>query len=138
MTTVTTKIKVSKGELNIVMPNGMEIFSALTNKKALIKVIKESVAHQWLINDAASLKREKITGSNQIPSTATQSFAVKAFYISCKKVVEMLIEFENVSIDEAIAMGNALVKGNKIVANHDIIMDTIKEALRYGKQAGLI
>ena len=130
-------IKSIKGEL-VIKTEGLDVMSIITKKSDLQKAIAKSKSHQWLIQYSDGKGKNRITGSNQIPSTATQSFVLKAFYQSVKLAVEQMVEFEGVKIDEAIALGNSLIKGNKIVSDSSLVMSSIKDALRYGSQAGVI
>jgi hypothetical protein len=134
---MTATIKKVRGEF-VIQTEGFQVLTMLTKKSDLQKAITLSEAHKWLIGCAESEKANRITGSNQIPSTATQNFVTKAFYNSVKLAVEQMVELEGLSIINAIAEGNALMKGNRIVSNSDRVMETVKDALRYGKQAGVI
>ena len=130
-------IKSVKGEF-VIKTEGLDVMSIFSKKSDLQAAIAQSKAHQWIIEYSANKKSNKIAGSNQIPSTETQNFVLKAFYISVKSVVENLVEIENLTVDSAINLGNSLLKGNKIVADSQIIMSQIKDALRYGTQSGAI
>lgn len=130
-------IKTIKGEL-VIKTEGLDVMTIISKKSNLQKAIAKSKAHQWLIDYSASKAKNKIVASNQIPSTATQSFVLKAFYQSVKLAVEQMIEFEGLKVDEAITLGNSLIKGNKIVSDSNLVMSSIKDALRYGTQAGVI
>ena len=134
---MTATIKTIKGEL-VIKTEGLDVMTIISKKSDLQKLVAKSKAHQWLIDYSASKAKSKIVASSQIPSTATQSFVVKAFYYSIKHAVELMIEFEGLKVDEAIALGNSLVKGNKIVSDSDCVMSAIKDALRYGTLAGVI
>jgi len=131
------KISTVHGEL-VIKTGGLDVMSMLTSKSDLREAIANSVAHKWLLEYSASRGKNKIVNSSQLPSTETQSFVLKAFYSNVKNALENLVQIEGLTIGEAIAMANSLAKGNKIVANSDVIMYQIKDALRYGKQAGVI
>lgn len=131
-----TTIKSVRGELTI-KTGGLDVMSMLTKKSDLQQAIATSKAHKWLIDYSANKGKNKITGSNQIPSTETQSFVLKSFYTSVKMVVENLVEIEGESIELAIHLGNSLILGNPIVGDNQVIMSQISDALRYGRQAGV-
>ena len=132
-----TTIKSIKGEF-VIKTEGLDVMSIFSKKSDLQAAIAQSEAHQWIIEYSANKKSNKMAGSNQIPSTETQNFVLKAFYISVKSVVENLVEIENLTVDSAISLGNSLLKGNKFVVDSQIIMSQIKDALRYGTQSGII
>jgi len=129
------KIKKTKDEL-IVVTKGLQVSSMLTKKSDLQKAIQSSAAHQWVINRAMSKGRNAIANSSQLPSTETQDFVLFSFYKSVKCVVENLVNIEGLNIDEAIALGNTLAKGCKVIVNSKIVHEQVKDALRYGKMSG--
>lgn len=136
ITTQKVTIGKSGGEF-VIKTEGMWVLTNLTKKSDVQKVIKSSKAHQWLIDDAAKTPKATISKSNQLPTAATQSFVIKAFHVSVKRVIENLVEYEGVDIDAAIAQGNSLMLGNPVVANTDSVISSVKDALSYGRAAGI-
>lgn len=102
--------------------------SVLTNKADLEKALQLSIAHKWLLEQAIKAKPSKL---DNVPSTDTLTFKTKAFYSSVKLVVENLVEIDRLSILEACKLGNSLVSGDLIVANSQIVMSQVKDALMY-------
>lgn len=137
-TTTSQKVTIGKscGEF-VIKTEGMHVRTILSKKSDIQKAIKSSKAHQWLVNTAAATPKTTISKSNQLPSTATQSFTLNAFYISVKGVIESLVEFEGINIDTAIACGNSLMLGNPVVGNSYIVIEKVKDALSYGRAAGI-
>lgn len=121
------KIKTVRGDL-VVITEGMQLMSMLTNKVELDKALQNSLAHKWLLEQAGKTKPSKL---DIIPSTNTSAFKTKAFYHSVKLVVENLVNIEGLDISEAIELGNTLVNGGVILADSQIVHQQIKDALRY-------
>lgn len=135
-----TAQKVSIGKVSgefVIKTEGMRVMTTLSKKSDIQKAMKESKAHQWLVKDASNTPKATIAKTSQLPSTQTQSFAVKAFHISVKRVVENLVEFEGIDIDTAIDCGNSLMTGNPVMGNTKSVIESVKDALRYGRSAGM-
>lgn len=121
------KIKTVRGDL-VVITEGIQLVSMLTNKVDLDKALQSSLAHKWLLEQAIKTKPSKL---DNVPSTDTETFKTKAFYHSVKLVVENLVNIEGLDISEAIELGNTLVNGGVIVADSPVVHQQIRDALRY-------